>query len=145
LQPERIPLDRLTSVRWRRALRAVATFEVGGRAKLLFGALLAMLLAINGLNVVNSYVGRDFMTAIERRSMSGFVAKGLLYVGVFAASTVAATASPRSVWGSCGATGSRAASSGAASTTPPPIGCGGTPSSRTRTRASPPTSRPSRR
>jgi len=39
---------------------------------------------------VNSYVGRDFMTAIERRSMSGFVGKGLLYLGVFAASTITA-------------------------------------------------------
>jgi putative ATP-binding cassette transporter len=49
-----------------------------------------LLLAINGLNVVNSYVGRDFMTAIERRSMSGFLTQGMLYVGVFALSTVAA-------------------------------------------------------
>ena len=39
------------------------------------------MLAINGLNVVNSYVGRDFMTAIEQRSMRGFVSKALLYVG----------------------------------------------------------------
>jgi putative ATP-binding cassette transporter len=53
-------------------------------------ALLGLLLAINGLNVVNSYVGRDFMTAIEARSMSSFIAKGLLYIGVFAASTLAA-------------------------------------------------------
>jgi putative ATP-binding cassette transporter len=46
------------------------------------------MLGINGLNVVNSYVGRDFMTAIERRSTPEFLAKALLYVGVFAASTV---------------------------------------------------------
>jgi putative ATP-binding cassette transporter len=85
-----IPLDRLTWRRWSNAIRVVLASEVGGRAKLLFGALLALLVAINGLNVVNSYVGRDFMTAIERQSMSGFVAKGLLYVGVFAASTVTA-------------------------------------------------------
>jgi putative ATP-binding cassette transporter len=39
---------------------------------------------------VNSYVGRDLMTAIEQRSMSGFVGKGLLYLGVFAASTIVA-------------------------------------------------------
>jgi putative ATP-binding cassette transporter len=85
-----IPLDRLTWTRWLRAVQAVAFSEVGGRARWLFGALLALLVAINGLNVVNSYVGRDFMTAIERRSMSGFLRLGLMYVGVFAASTVAA-------------------------------------------------------
>ena len=64
--------------------------EVGGRVKLLFAALFALLLAINGLNVVNSYVGRDFMTAIEQRSMSGFLTMAALYTGVFAVSTVAA-------------------------------------------------------
>jgi len=86
----RLPLDRLTWRRWRSAVRAFTTSEVGGRAKTLFAALLALLIAINGLNVVNSYVGRDFMTAIEERSMSRFVAKTLLYIGVFGASTVAA-------------------------------------------------------
>jgi putative ATP-binding cassette transporter len=40
--------------------------------------------------VVNSYVGRDFMTAIENKNMGGFLYYALLYVGVFAASTVAA-------------------------------------------------------
>ena len=87
---ERVPLDRLTWVRWRDTVRAFVKSEVGARAALLFGALLAMLVAINGLNVLNSYVGRDFMTAIEARSMPRFVAKAMLYVGVFAASTVAA-------------------------------------------------------
>jgi putative ATP-binding cassette transporter len=86
----RIPLDRLTWARWRSAVHAFAASEVGGHARVLFAALLALLLAINGLNVVNSYVGRDFMTAIEVRSMPGFLAKALLYVGVFAVSTVAA-------------------------------------------------------
>lgn len=90
MEAARIPLSRLTWTRWRHAIETLTHSEVGGRAKLLFGALLALLVAINGLNVVNSYVGRDFMTAIERQSMSGFVAQGLLYVGVFAASTVTA-------------------------------------------------------
>ena len=90
MEHARIPLDRLTWSRWLRAVRSFATSEVAGRARLLFAALLGLLLAINGLNVVNSYVGRDFMTAIEERSMPRFVAKALLYVGVFAASTVAA-------------------------------------------------------
>jgi putative ATP-binding cassette transporter len=63
---------------------------VGSRVKLLFAALLTLLLAINALNVVNSYVGRDFMTAIEQRSMSGFLTMAALYVGVFAVSTITA-------------------------------------------------------
>lgn len=88
--PSRIPLDRLSWARWVRAIRDFTGSEVGGRARLLFGALLGLLLAINGLNVVNSYVGRDFMTAIERQSMSGFIGMGLLYIGVFAVSTLVA-------------------------------------------------------
>jgi putative ATP-binding cassette transporter len=90
VESARIPLDRLTWARWRRAVRDVTRSEVGGRVKLLFAALLTLLLAINGLNVVNSYVGRDFMTAIEQRSMSGFLSLAVLYVGVFAVSTVTA-------------------------------------------------------
>lgn len=86
----RLPLDRLTWTRWLAAVRWFVSSEVGGRARALFLALLVLLVAINGLNVVNSYVGRDFMTAIEARSMSGFLSKALLYVCVFAGSTVAA-------------------------------------------------------
>ena len=74
MKSTRIPLDRLTWVRWRGAVLNVLRSEVGARMKLLFGALIALLLVINGLNVVNSYVGRDFMTAIEHRSMAGFLA-----------------------------------------------------------------------
>jgi putative ATP-binding cassette transporter len=64
--------------------------DVGKRAKWLGAALLTLLVTINSFNVVNSYVGRDFMTAIEERSMSGFVGMAVLYVGVFGLSTVAA-------------------------------------------------------
>ena len=86
-----ILFDRLTWTRWRKAVSSfVGSPDAGRRAKVLFAALLGLLLAINGLNVVNSYVGRDFMTAIEQRSMSRFLSMALLYVGVFAASTVAA-------------------------------------------------------
>lgn len=90
MKSSKSPFQLLSWARWRNAVLDFATSEVGGRARILFGALLALLVAINGLNVVNSYVGRDFMTAIERRSMPAFVAKGILYVGVFAVSTVAA-------------------------------------------------------
>lgn len=90
MESTRIPLERPNWAAWRRVVLGVMRSDVGGRVKLLFAALLALLLAINGLNVVNSYVGRDFMTAIEQRSMSGFLRMAGLYIGVFAASTVAA-------------------------------------------------------
>ena len=84
-------IDRGTAwVRFVRAIKNFATSEVGGRGALLFGALLAFLLVINALNVLNSYVGRDFMTAIERRNMPDFVREAFRYIGVFALSTFAA-------------------------------------------------------
>ena len=83
----------LTRETWRRFVRSIrsfATCEVRGRAGAFFTALVVLLLGINGLNVLNSYVGRDFMTAIEQRDRSAFLRQALLYVGVFGASTVAA-------------------------------------------------------
>jgi putative ATP-binding cassette transporter len=83
----------LTRETWRRfgdAVKAFATSEVRGKAAFLFGSLLTLLVAISGLNVLNSYVGRDFMTAIEHRHWEGFVRQAFLYVAVFAASTAAA-------------------------------------------------------
>ncbi len=62
--------------------------EVGPRALWMFAALLALQLGINGLNVLNSYVGRDFMTAIEDRNRAEFIRQALLYIGVFAALTL---------------------------------------------------------
>ena len=85
-----IPIDRTILVRFVEMMRALLKSEVGGKAKALFIALILFLFGINALNVVNSYVGRDFMTAIEHRNMSGFLRYALLYVGVFAASTVTA-------------------------------------------------------
>jgi putative ATP-binding cassette transporter len=79
-----------TLVRLARAFRALLLGEAGGRAAILFAALGSMLLAINVLNVVNSYVGRDFMTAIEQRNGEAFVRMALLYFAVFGASTVVA-------------------------------------------------------
>lgn len=67
--------------------------EIGGRVTRFFASLVVFLLAINGLNVVGSYVGRDFMTAIEQRDRATFALQALLYVGVFAASTVVSVVS----------------------------------------------------
>ena len=50
--------------------------------------LMLLMVAINGLNVLNSYVGRDFMSAIENRNMDVFKQQALFYVGVFLVSTV---------------------------------------------------------
>lgn len=88
IQP--VPLNRQTWLRFVSAVRSIAGSEVGGKAKLLFAGLILLLFAINGLNVVNSYVGRDFMTAISERSMTGFVTLAFMYIGVFLASTFVA-------------------------------------------------------
>jgi putative ATP-binding cassette transporter len=68
----------------------VTAEQVGTKAKWLFVSLALFLIGINVLNVVNSYVGRDFMTAIENRKFDEFVRMALIYVGVFAVSTIAA-------------------------------------------------------
>lgn len=62
--------------------------QVGRKAKWLIALLIVFMLGINALNVLNSYVGRDFMTAIEDRNRSGFILMALFYIGVFAASTL---------------------------------------------------------
>ncbi|MDZ7582010.1 MAG: SbmA/BacA-like family transporter [Deltaproteobacteria bacterium] len=62
--------------------------QVGVKAKSLIALLIVFMLGINALNVLNSYVGRDFMTAIEDRNRSGFILMALFYIGVFAASTL---------------------------------------------------------
>lgn len=48
------------------------------------------MLGINGLNVLNSYVGRDFMTSIELRDLGGFHRNAWLYLLVFLGSTLVA-------------------------------------------------------
>ena len=55
----------------------------------LLAALFALLLAIAGLNVGISYVGRDFMTALARRQPHQVYMFALMYLGVFAASAAA--------------------------------------------------------
>jgi len=51
---------------------------------------MTFLLAINGLNVINSYVGRDFISAIEHKNSSLFIYEAWMYAGVFVLSTVVA-------------------------------------------------------
>ena len=89
MDAQSIPL-KTTGTRFLRAVKTFAQSEVGWKAKLIFTALVLLLCAANALNVVNSYVGRDFMTAIADRDMSGFVRQAFLYIGVFAALTLVA-------------------------------------------------------
>jgi putative ATP-binding cassette transporter len=91
LQPEQhVPINRLTWVRFVEVVRDFVSSEVGWKARSLFALLVAFLFGINGLNVVNSYVARDFMTAIEHRDRAAFIWQATVYVGVFAASTLVA-------------------------------------------------------
>src|SRR5438093_9786121 len=88
MSEQRITLTRLAWCRFGRALKDFANCEVGWRARGLFGLLIALLVVFNALNVVNSYVGRDFMTAISNRDSAGFTRQAIAYLGVFGASTV---------------------------------------------------------
>ena len=84
---QNIPV-KITTARFVRAVRNFANSETGGRAKMLFAALVLLLCGANGLNVVNSYVGRNFMTSIADRDKAQFLQLAFLYIVVFAASTV---------------------------------------------------------
>jgi vitamin B12/bleomycin/antimicrobial peptide transport system ATP-binding/permease protein len=84
----RVPITRLTWARFGRAVKDFATCEVGWRARGLFGLLIALLVAFNALNVLNSYVGRDFMTAISDRDSARFTRQAIAYLGVFGVSTL---------------------------------------------------------
>jgi putative ATP-binding cassette transporter len=78
---------------WQRFRSAAMTFlaSVDGRqARWWFALLVTLLLAVNGLNVINSYVGRDFISAIENKNTSRFVLQAWLYAGVFVLSTLVA-------------------------------------------------------
>lgn len=86
----RIPINEQGWGLFLQLLRNLARSEIGGKAIGLFVVLAALLVGVNGLNVLNSYVGRDFMTAIANRDMNQYVAEAALYLGVFAASTIVA-------------------------------------------------------
>ncbi|MES2920423.1 MAG: SbmA/BacA-like family transporter [Verrucomicrobiota bacterium] len=85
---EKLQIIRATFKRLRTVLRMFAKSEQGPKG-ITFAVMLVMLMVgINGLNVINSYVGRDFMSAIEHRDMDVFRHQALMYVGVFLASTL---------------------------------------------------------
>jgi len=80
----------LTSQRFARAISHLATSQYAPKA-LRFAALLVIcMFGITGLNVFGSYVGRDFMSAIEHQNLAEFWHNALLYLGVFGGSTAVA-------------------------------------------------------
>ncbi|RCW77576.1 ABC transporter transmembrane protein, partial [Phyllobacterium bourgognense] len=79
-----------TAVRFVRAVKIFMTSEAGIKARWLLVGLVLLLCGLNALNVVNSYVGRNFMTAIAERQTAEFSQQAIFYIGVFAASTVVA-------------------------------------------------------
>jgi putative ATP-binding cassette transporter len=89
LEEQKVRISRLIWLRLWRAVGVLLKSEVGGRATALFATMFVLLLAMNGLNVVNSFVARDFMTSIEQRDLAGFWRFALLWAGVFALSTLA--------------------------------------------------------
>ena len=86
-QQEQSPL-KVTAARFLRSVLDLAGSEVGTKAKFMFAGLMALLCGLSALNVVNNYVGRNFMTAIAERQTSEFIRQAIFYVCVFAALTV---------------------------------------------------------
>jgi putative ATP-binding cassette transporter len=64
--------------------------EARWRAGGVLALIVTLLLSLNGLNVVNSYVGRGFMTAVAEREYRRYYPFALLYLAVFAGSTLVA-------------------------------------------------------
>ncbi|MBL9144597.1 MAG: ABC transporter ATP-binding protein/permease [Verrucomicrobiaceae bacterium] len=81
---------RETWQRFRSAARTFLASADGRQARWWFALLVTLLLGVNGLNVINSYVGRDFISAIENKNTSRFILQAWLYAGVFMLSTLVA-------------------------------------------------------
>ena len=76
---------------WKRflgVLRMLRKSDEGPKALTFAVMLVLLMVAINGLNVLNSYVGRDFMSSIESRNIGLFKHQALLYMLVFVASSM---------------------------------------------------------
>ena len=75
---------------WQRLLMLARPFFVGDKKLYAIGMLLALLalsLSIKGMDVLMSYVGRDFMTALSLRQRDEFINNLYLYLGAFALAT----------------------------------------------------------
>ena len=76
--------------RYVKTIRLFFASEQRSKAISWFALLLVLLLTVNALNVVNSYVGRDFMTAVSDRRPRQFLTFGILYAGVFVGLSIVA-------------------------------------------------------
>ena len=86
-RPE-ITFTRVTWQHWLAQIEAFARAPDARRAaRTLFAVVITFALANNGLNVVNSYVARNFMTALAERDHLQFIAQALVWFGVFALAT----------------------------------------------------------
>ncbi|MEI6126152.1 MAG: SbmA/BacA-like family transporter [Pseudomonadota bacterium] len=91
MNAEQVLINRHTWDSFSKSVRLFAQSQhVGGKAKGMFAVLILFMFGINGLNVLNSYIGRDFFTAIADRKMAEFIRLALIYIGVFGASTIVA-------------------------------------------------------
>ncbi len=80
---------------WRRLTVVAKPFFVSSkrwRAASALAVIVTLLLALNALNVANSYIGRNFMSAISLRDHEQFQKYGALFLAVFASSTAVAVA-----------------------------------------------------
>ena len=81
---------RLTLQRFGRAIGHLARSKYAPKALRCAVLLVACMFGITGLNVFNSYVGRDFMSSIEHQNLPGFWYNTMLYLAVLAGSTAVA-------------------------------------------------------
>ena len=78
---------------WGLFTKLIANFwrsQQGKQSAFLFASLIGLLLTVNLLNIINSFVGRDFMSALADRNAALFGHEALIYVLVFAALTIVA-------------------------------------------------------
>lgn len=90
VRPGNLNREALRELR-REVLRFIAAPQ-RGRGLAMLGGLVVGLLVINGLNVLNSYVGRDFITAIENRDAIAWRHETWFYLGVLGLSTLVVAA-----------------------------------------------------
>lgn len=90
MKDKKVTISHQTFLRLAYVVKMFMKSTVGRRAWVLVASLLLLMLCINGMNVMNSYVGRYFMSAIESKDMGKFVWYAWIYAAVFAGSTVVA-------------------------------------------------------
>ncbi len=91
-EPERIAFNRQVFDRFVRIVTLFTGDQAVGRTAIWrFVALVVLILSFNGMNVVGSYVGRDFMTAVAERDLNRLWLQAGLYLLVFAVLTVVST------------------------------------------------------